>query len=222
MILVINTSNLKKGGGIQVALSFVQECIHFNENEYHIFLSPNNSSQINQKEYPENFHFYLIRKPPSSLIQTIFAIHQLKKLEEEIKPECVFTVFGPAYWTPKTFHVSGFADGWCYNPDSIAFDGLGFKRKLRIRALITLKNYLIRKANYIIVETETAKKKIIKYLGVNKNQLFVVGNTYHEVFLNYRKKVFIRDFEEFKLLVLSSFYAHKNLRIIDQVVKKLK
>jgi|GEM_PF-6339705 hypothetical protein len=49
MRIIVNCSNLRIGGGIQVALSFIRECINFNRNEYQVSLSPSISSQINQK-----------------------------------------------------------------------------------------------------------------------------------------------------------------------------
>jgi hypothetical protein len=40
--------------------------------------------------------------------------HQLRKLKNEIKPDCVFTVFGSSYRTSISNHLMGYA-----NPDYV-------------------------------------------------------------------------------------------------------
>lgn len=65
MRIIINTSNLNKGGGIQVAFSFISECIKFSRNEYYVFLCEKLAEQINPALYPANFHFYIIQGAPS-------------------------------------------------------------------------------------------------------------------------------------------------------------
>lgn len=52
MKIIINTSNLYVGGGVQVALSFISELKIMNfKNEYHIFLSQAVDKQINQDTF---------------------------------------------------------------------------------------------------------------------------------------------------------------------------
>jgi glycosyltransferase involved in cell wall biosynthesis len=221
--LIINTTNIKVGGGIQVSLSFIEELKKFNDNEYHIFLSKVVSHQINKESYSKNFHFYNFDISPSSLTKGYKVRRELNRLEKKINPDLVFTVFGPAYWKPKTLHVSGFDDGWCYNPNSIAFKQLSFKKKIRNKLIVARKNWAIKKADYIIVETNVAKNNISKFLSINGDRIYVVGNTYHSIYskVNNNNSSVERD-KDFKLLVLSAFYPHKNLKIINKVIPILK
>lgn len=224
MILIVNASNIVVGGGIQVSLSFIEELKKFNDNEYHLFLSNQVSKQIDAKDFPKNFYFYYFNVSPSSLTKGFKVRKELSRLEGIIKPNLVFTVFGPAYWKPKAIHISGFADGWCYNPNSIAFKQLSFKKKLRNLSIVARKNWAIKKADYIIVETNVAKNNISKFLGINDDRIYVVGNTYHSIYskVNNNNNSSVNRDENFKLLVLSAFYPHKNLKIINKVVPILK
>lgn len=221
MKLIINTSNIVIGGGLQVSLSFLEGLKNHSMNEYHVFLSPKISEQVDRSSYGDNFIFYNFTMSPASLIKGFKSRKKLKLLESQIDPDMVFTVFGPAYWTPKSLHISGFADGWCYTPESIAFNTLSFKKKRRLKILIALKNKFIKKANYIIVETETARRNIYRNLKYPLDNIFVVGNTFHQSFLEGEIKDGNKSKEVFKLLVLSAFYPHKNLRIINDVVEIL-
>ena len=58
MVIILNTSNLYVGGGVQVALSFLNVIKNiYTKNIYHIFLSTAIADQIIQKEFPDNMHF---------------------------------------------------------------------------------------------------------------------------------------------------------------------
>jgi hypothetical protein len=93
MKLLVNTSNLYVGGGVQVALSFINELKNINkDNEYHIFLSPVINNQLNLNEFGNNFKIYLIEKSPSSLKTRYQIVKKLNTLETEIKPDIVFTI----------------------------------------------------------------------------------------------------------------------------------
>ncbi|MEA4828960.1 MAG: hypothetical protein VB121_03025, partial [Enterococcus thailandicus] len=65
MKIIINTSNLDKGGGIQVAYSFINECVKFTDNEYHVFLCAKLTKQIDIDAFDSNFHFYTILNQPT-------------------------------------------------------------------------------------------------------------------------------------------------------------
>ena len=226
MILLINTSNLKKGGGIQVALSFIKEIIRFPENEYHIFIGCNILSQINEKEYPGNFHFYYIQNSPFSLKHGIGIINRLRKLEDKIKPDCVFSVFGPSYWTPKSPHLLGYAQGYYLYPESPFFKRITLSNKIKINLLKIVHRFFFRRnAKHYYVESEDAKLRLSSFLCKSKDNIHVVSNTYHSVFnlqLNGRSILPQKKNNEIRLVTISSYYPHKNLEIITDVVPFLK
>ncbi len=226
MILLINTSNLKQGGGVQVALSFIKECVAYPENKYHIFLSSKISTQINQKEFPRNFNFYYIRNSPSSFIHGYSVILQLRKLENFINPDCVLTVFGPSYWTPKSPHLLGFARGYYLYPESPFFKRIKLINRLKIRSLKIAHRYFFKEnARYYYVESEDAKLRLSLFLCKNRDDIYVISNTFHSVFNLQLNGSFImppKKNDEIRLVTISSYYLHKNIEIIKDVVSELK
>lgn len=222
MKILINASNINKGGALQVAHSFLSEIKNNAEHLFYVILSPILSEQISVKEYPENFVFYIYSLPKGIFKAIAGKDSYLRKIEHQTKPDVVFTIFGPAYWNPRSKHVVGFADGWCYNPDSIAFHKISVLQKIKIQCLIKLKNFRIkREADIIIVETEDAKQKISKHLKINKEVIKVVGNTFHDIFNSKDFPVFYmgpRKENEFRLITISANYPHKNLDIIKKVI----
>jgi UDP-N-acetylglucosamine:LPS N-acetylglucosamine transferase len=109
MKLLINSATTYKGGGVQVARSFIEECKKFQDNEYHVILSRNLSVLINRECYPANFHFYDIGYRPATRVFSFKPRDRyFKKLEKKIRPDVVFTTSGPAYWRPDAPHLVGY------------------------------------------------------------------------------------------------------------------
>lgn len=227
MKIIINTSNLYVGGGLQVALSFLNELKQMKQkHEYHVFLSQAVAKQIDQSSFPGNFTFYLIEKSPSSLKSRRRIVSRLDALEEEIKPDIVFSVFAPTYWRPKTTHIVGFALGWLTNPRSEAYETLGIKQKIK-RNLDSLykKFYVRRDADFYIVETDDVRDKMNSVLNIPKQDIFVVGNTYSEYFDRDDFPTFElaeKRSNEFRLITIAHNYPHKNILVIKEVLPYLK
>lgn len=226
MKIIVNCCGLTSAGGIQVALSFIKECINFPENDYHIFISKLIAQQIIESDYPIRFHFYIIKFSSSSIINPFSAIRKLKKLEDKIKPNCVFTVFGPSYWTPKTPHLIGYAIPHYVYPEY--YKKADFS--LINRYLFFLKKYFHiyffkRNADFYYTETFDVAKRLSQLLNISENKIFTVGNTYSHVFsepiINYNLLP-SREKREFRLISISAYYPHKNLKIINNIIPYLK
>jgi len=232
MKIIINTSNLFVGGGVQVALSFIDELKKLKRDDfYYIFLSSEIEKQLSHTLFPSNFKFYSIKYSPASIFHKIETYTLLNKLEQSICPDIVFTVFGPSYWTPKSKHLMGLATGWIYNPNSVAYHELSFVNLLKVKLGVVYKKFFIKyNTNNYVVETEDAKSKIINYLNIN-NPIFVIGNTYSSIFNNkdyllstneYFLKLPIKTSNTFRFVLISHNYSHKNLRIISKIIPLLR
>ena len=229
MKILINTSNLYVGGGLQVALSFINELKEIQqEYYYHILMSKAVDLQLNQSNFPANFYFYLIEKSPSSLSSRSKVVSELNTLENKIDPDIVFSVFGPSYWKPKAKHIIGFADGWVYNPKSVAYDRLPLIKRIKMRLVTKYKAYYLKNdGDYFVLETEDAKKKLSDVVGINRDNIFVVGNTYSSIFNNEEyletsNKNYItlpeKENNEFRLMYIAHNHPSKNLEVINNIL----
>ncbi|MDD2451124.1 MAG: glycosyltransferase [Sulfurovum sp.] len=198
------------------------------EHEYHMFLSQAVAKQVDQSSFPGNFTFYLIEKSPASLKTRKKIVAQLDSLEEQIQPDIVFSVFGPSYWKPKSKHLMGFADGWVYNPCSVAYDRLPFLKRLKMRLHGKYKSYYLqRDADYYVLETEDAKNKLAETVGLKRENIFVVGNTYSEIFNDenlisednvHYIKLPDKQNDEFRLVYIAHNHINKNLQVINKIL----
>lgn len=222
MKLIINTTNLVMGGALQVALSFLNELRKFGSDEYHIFLSNPVSEQLDPSSFPDNFKFYLFEKRPASIRNRLIVVKELNRLEKEIQPDVVFSVFGPTYWRPQALHVAGFADGTIINPDSCMFHNYSFMALIKQRLKVAYKKYYtMRDIDYYIGETEVVRQRLNKYFSVNPEKVYVVSNNYGPHFDCYHTEL-KSSYELFKLVTISANYPHKNLQIIVPVIEELK
>lgn len=220
MKIFINASNIRFGGGAQVALSFINFLFRYNHHEFTIVVSSKISSQLKHEGKPKNVTF----------IELDFGIKEwlkgkgkvLCELEKTINPDVVFTVFGPSYWTPKAPHLMGFAMPWLINPESKAFKELSVKMWLKKNIQNRIKGfYNSKNAKYYVVETEDVKQRLKQYFKVPLENTWVVDNTYNQHFNNVVVQP-TKQSEVFELITITANYPHKNLKIIKKVIPILK
>jgi len=224
--IIINAASLRKGGGIQVALSLIAECVKFTDHEFHVFVSPALREQIQPSHGEGIIRFYDIPHYPSSPRYRMKMVRLFSVLETRIQPDCVFTVFGPSYWRPGAPHVMGFALVWTINPDALAYNQLPWrKRQLRRLKNRILLNQIRKDGDVFVVETEDVKKRLHQYGNIAPEKIFVVSNTAsHFFFREYETEFELPEKNNFsfRLVTVSANYPHKNLTIIKKVLPYLR
>ena len=216
-----------------MAISLLNE-LRFIEtnNEYNIFLSKPIDQQIEKNLFSQHFKFFIISQPASYLKTRLKIIRELNELENQIKPNIVITLFGPSYWKPKVKHLMGFADPWVLNQNSVAYKELSFFQRIEKRLINFYKTYYLRReANCYIIETNNAKTKLLNLLNITDDQVYVISNCYSNTFdnkelLDPNCKDFIKlpkkDVDEYRFVLISHNYSHKNIKIIQKVIPLIK
>lgn len=224
MKILINTASTYKGGGVQVAQSFLEECQHFRGHEYHVVLGEMIARLIDINTYPSNFFFYKIGYRPATRVFGLKSQSEFfKKLEQKIAPDVVFTTSGPAYWRPHAPHVVGYNLPHYVYKDSPFFDQISFRKKIKwFLKGAAIKYFLKKEADAYVVQTDDVNQRLQSI--VKSNRVFTVSNTYSKHYEHPRKfsdKLPQRSYGEFRFLILSAWHAHKNLEILPSVIKAL-
>lgn len=206
-----------------MALSFIDECRKFPEHEYHIVIRSNLADQIDQSVYPDNFTFYLIEKrPATSPYRFLKTMRWLNRLERSIKPDCVISTGGHGYWRPKAPIAGGFNTPHFIMPESPYFSSISFKKKLYWAFKRKIHLFFFNRLDVMFVQTEDVKERLSKIFP--KKTIYTVYNTMNAHFLadkQVKQKLPDRDDNELRLLTISSYYPHKNLKIIRPLVRIL-
>lgn len=224
MKILINCSNLKVGGGLQVAHSFLYEIKSNTEHQFIVVLSDFLKYQINQSEFPENFKFFHYSIQPSAY-KAIFGNDTfLSDIEDKYNPDVVFSVFGPTYWQPKAKHICGFAKPDYIYKNSPYFEQLSFFQKLKLQAMEFFHMFDFKNNNEGLIAESEDVAKILQEKATQK--VHTVTNFYNQIFDDkslWDKKIIINESAEtIKLLTISANYPHKNLAIIKKVIEVLK
>lgn len=223
MRLMINTATTFKGGGVQVAKSFIEECKEYPEHDFIVVLGLNLAPLIDHKSFPSNFTFHHISYRPATLVFSLKdPASYLKKIERKHNPDIVFTTSGPAYWRPRALHLMGFNLGHYIYSDSPYFQKIKPARRMKWKLKgAVIKRYMKSDADAYVVQTDDVNQRFRKWLNTDKS-ITTVSNTYGEQYNNYEKKAvnLLPEIEkyEFRFLMLSAYYDHKNLEILNDII----
>lgn len=222
MKILIDNSNLSVGGGIQVAVSFLNDLKKTEtHHEFIVLQSPGMMGKIEELTFDSRFTFvHIEEKIHSNILKRIFFS---KKIEKKFLPDVIFTVFGPSYFKSKVPKIVGMAIPYLIYPDSPFFEKLGFKEKIKYRILSILKSRFFKKnSDALIFESEAARKIFTERFSYKK-PTYTVNNTLNTIFLEKERWQSIDlPQDKFNILCLSANYPHKNLNIIPQVIEILK
>ena len=222
MRLIINASNLVVGGGVQVAVSIIEELKRFRNHTFMIFLSMPVKNQIDVSSFPDNFEFVSFPSP-AALKSRRAVVKAMRGCERAFAPDAVLSVFGPAYWRPLAVHICGFALPWLIYPESPAHALLGVREKCRNWLIKKYKWWhFIREVDYIWCETTDVRDRLVRYYGFPAKRIAVISNSHSAHFTPY-STISDRQVSDgiFKLLTVSAYYPHKNLEVIKQIIPYL-
>lgn len=222
MRLIINTSNLVAGGGVQVAASILDDLRLFRNHTFLVFLSVSVENQIDSNSFPDNFKFVLFPSP-AGLKSRNAVVKAMRICEKEFAPDAVLSVFGPTYWRPVAFHICGFALPWLINPESPAHSLLGLREKCRNWLIKKYKWWhFTREVDFIWCETLDVRDRLSFYFGFPADRIAVISNSPSSHFMSYSTKSERKELSAtFKMLTVSAYYPHKNLEVIKQVIPHL-
>lgn len=223
MRLMINTAKLRFGGAVQVALSFIHECRRHSEHEYHVVVGPGVGAVLDIADFPDNFHFHRKAFGVMKLHKLPRVQREMRVLEALIEPDCVVTTSGPAFWRSRAPHLVGFNRPLFIYPESPYLQELSSFRRAKLAAQRWLHcRYFRRDSDAFIVQTDDVNRRVCKLLGTDR--VHTVTNTHngwYDESEEFAARLPVGATEMFRFLTPTSYYAHKNLELIPEIVKKL-
>lgn len=223
MKILINASNLKKGGGLQVADSICCLLERFPEHYFIVILSSYMQDTQEKIKHIKNVEVikYDIKNSISTLLFGRDAF--LDELVEKRKVHGVLTVFGPSRWNPKCVHLSGFARSHLVMSSSPYFRQLSHLARLKEKLQNMLLKYMFaRSTHFFFTENPYISKLVGQLFG--KSSVYTITNYYNQVYdhpESWVKKV-LPPFEGITLLTVTAYYPHKNLPISIEIARVLR
>lgn len=220
---LINCSNLRVGGGVQVADSVCRELPKFKQHNFIVIYS---KALISCAEDIKDYsNIKAIRYDiPKSLWASITCKNYF--LDDIVRREdinAVLTIFGPSRWKPKVNHVCGFARPHLVIPESPFWRQLNLRESVKFEVRNILMRYSFGKCARSFWSESSFISTRLKDI-FPKSRVYTVSNNYNQVFDDKTKwdtSVKLAKFDGMKLLTISANYPHKNLQIIIPTIKYL-
>ena len=212
--MLLNLSNIKTGGGIQVSLSFID---YLNKSEFKF-----DKILINKKLLAE------IKKNKTdfkkgNIVVTKNLFHKIWFLTFH-RQKLVFTLFGPTYGfkLKDITWVNGFAQPWILFPKNVVYKELHILKNLFFKLKFFIQKQLYKKSDFLVVEHEFIKNELRDRIVKNSN-IIVANNAINQIFLDKSswKKIKISSSNKLKIGMIGRNYLHKNFSIALKVKKEL-
>lgn len=218
--ILINTSNLHVGGGVQVATSFLYELSKKSDLNFTptVYLSSEVSQELDK--------LGVDIKQKNWIIYNTYGINNYFKHKKEFsKFDIIFTVFGPNYFISKNQKtITGFAQPWIIYPDNETYRKLPFIQKIKSRCKFLLQKTFFKQSDILIVELDHVKKQLVD-LKINTQQnIVIVRNCFSSIYLDqsqWQPLVIKKNTANIRLGFVGRDYPHKNLSIIPNIKKIL-
>ena len=147
----------------------------------------------------------------------------MSALEEEVLPDCVVTTAGPAYWRSRAPHLVGFNRPLFIYPESPWLAMMTPVARIRLAMRKRMHCWLYRReADALIVQTDDVNQRVRRLLGTEK--VFTVTHTHNVCYDQpgeYAPRLPARHGGVFRFLTLTSYYPHKNLELIPEIIRAL-
>ncbi len=219
MRIMINASNLKQGGGIQVADSICRYLVNYRQHHFVVVLPPiMEATRSVVSEFPNvSVVTYGLNRTLASLFCQKDAF--LDSIVSDRKVDAVLTVFGPSRWKPSVPHLCGFARAHILPMDTPYFSRISFKDRIVNSAV---KRSFRLCSDFYWTENPSVSELLGRVFPEKK--VFTVSNNYNQVYdeKSRWKEHLLPPFKGTTLLTVTNSYPHKNLTIAIQIAEYLK
>lgn len=221
---LINCSNLKAGGGLQVADSICVQLDNYQRHRFVVVLSKFlNETQEKVKNF-KNLKVYEYDVKSDARTVVLGRDGFLDGLVKEHHVDAVLTVFGPSRWIPRVPHLSGFALPQIVIPESPFFTRMNTMEKMKWKFWCAIRKWsLKRSADSYWTENSYISARLSRLMCTNK--VFTVSNYYNQVFdmpEKWKRTITLPQFDGVTCLSVASPSSHKNFGIIEGMVRSLR
>lgn len=222
MYVLLNCSTLVKGGALQAAVAFIGTALTKGDHiKWYFVMSPNVAAELQGAgRMPQSQQMSVIKESPA---RSNRSRKTLQALVKAVKPDLVFTFFGPAYADIEILHLCGVADGWVTHGDQWAWRTVRSPvEATKLLGTILYKALMFRRADAWVTESVTAKTGLVRRLRIPEENITVVPNNCADQYIR-SEAIAERPslYGTLNILCLSAYYKHKNLEIIPAVAKEL-
>lgn len=223
MRVLINTISTKKqsGGAYQIAYNFLMKTLEYKEMEWRYVVSKD-LDEILPPPIKESGNYYVFPTQPDFRHTYKKVKKELAELEERLKPDVVYSITAPSYFTFKSREVMRFTNPWVTHPNKYSWATMSLVKQIKTRLYCWNQRRMMRKAHYFVTQSETTRKGIIRITGTAPENVVVVKNVLPQIFKGLHKTPKPQDGSWVDIACVGAPVPHKNFEILPDVLKELK
>ena len=223
MRILVNTISTKKnaGGAYQIAYNFLMKTLEHREVEW-IYVVSEDLDEILPVPLKEGSNYYVFPTQPDFKHSYKKVKSELKKLEQRIKPDVVYSITAPCYFTFDAVEVMRFTNPWVTHPNKYSWSVLPWKNKMKTRLYCWNQRRMMRVAKYFITQSETTRKGILRITGTAPENVVVVKNVLPQIFKGLINTPKPQDGSWIDIACVGAPVPHKNFDILPDVLRELK
>lgn len=224
MRILVNTVSNKKisGGAFQISQNFLLKTLEHRDVEWYYITSQDLDDVIGEQfNNIRGKRYFSLPTQPDFKHTYAKVKKQIKLLEQQIKPDVVYSITAPSYFTFEATEVMRFTNPLVTHPNKYSKSTQTWIE--RIRTWLYCKNQvrLMKKAHFFITQTETTKQGILRITGLPENHVCVVNNVLPSVFKQMDNTPIVED-DFINIACVGNPVPHKNFDILPDVLIELK
>lgn len=216
MRLLVNLATLKKGGGQNVALNFLQYIVQKSPKDFEFVFVVSESSDIRKFLESQNQEIIIVNDNP--LKRMLTEIFQREKIIQTHKIDLIYTYFGIGLYPKKVLQLSGSADSNLFFPEIDFWKHYNGMSKIKKKLIDAYRTWGLKRASAVVFENEKMMERGKKLFNLEK-VVFIPPSfstpTEHEP----------TNFENDNIpkgLLLCGWQRNKNFMLIPEIAKDLK
>lgn len=225
MRIAVNTISTKKGAGgaYQIAYNFLMETLNHQDEIDWYYITSSDLDELVGGDFKtmKGTRYFVFPTQPDFKGTYRKVQKELAKWENDYKPDVIYTISSPCYFTFKSTEVMRFANAWITNPNKYAWKSLSFKENIRKHLYCINQQRMLRKGKYFITQSATVGKGLIRITHCLETNVRVVPNVLPLYFETAEVKKQISA-EWIDIACIAAQSPHKNLPIIPDVLWELK
>ena len=223
MRILVNTISTKShsGGAYQIAYNFMLKTIQHKEVEW-IYIVSKDLDEIIPEAMKQLENYFLFPTQPDFMHSYKKVKKELNVLEKQVKPDVVYSITAPSYFTFDAPEVMRFTNPWVTHPNKYSWSVLPLVNKLKTTFYCWNQRRMMRKARFFVTQSETTRQGIIRITGTAPENVVVVKNVLPQIFNGLPKKPKPQDGRWIDIACVGAPVPHKNFDILPEVLKELK
>ena len=227
MRILVNTITTKKvtGGAFQVAYNFMMETLSAsvgNDIKWLYVVSQDLDKAIGDKFATlKDKTYFVFPTQPDFFGSYGKTKRELKSLERRLRPDLVYTITAPSYFTFDAVEVMRFTNPWVAHPNAYAWKSLPIKGRIKTWMYCQNQKRLIRKNKYFLTQAEATKKGIVRVTGVPDGNVKVVSNVLPAAIASADNSRYTPEKGYIDIACVGTPMSHKNLICVPDVLKVL-